>query len=338
VPSSITVVIPTHDRRDTMLLALASALNQTREPAQILVVADGCSDGTAEVVRALGDPRVEALDLPKGPGYGYGHRNEALRRVSGDVVAWLADDDLYLTDHLERVGELFDAGVAELVSTPACMVHEDDLLEVTWMDWGIPFYRERFLGGENRTPASAVSHTLRAAVSVGGWRAGLPRAADMDLWQRMLRAGARPVATCAPTVLHFRASGRNQNYADRILQNRSYAERLRRPDEQISLRAEMYRALHGRLAAFEQRASAAEKAQSDAEAAIVRAEEEVRRSRANADAAILHAEEEIAELRSEAERALHTLDAIYAGGWWRLRSRMQPALTIGRRLTRRPST
>jgi glycosyltransferase involved in cell wall biosynthesis len=336
VANSITVVIPTHDRRETMLLALASALAQTREPAQVLVVADGCSDGTVEAVRALGDARVEVLDLPKGPGYGYGHRNEALRRATGDVVAWLADDDLWLTDHLERVGELFDAGVADLVSTPACIVHEDDGFEVTWIDWGIPFYRERFLGGENRIPSSAVSHTLRAAVSVGGWRPELPRAADMDLWQRMLRAGARPVATCAPTVLHFRAAGRDQDYADRVVQNRRFAERLRRPHDHALVRTEMYRALHARIGQFEQWARAADKAKSDVDAAILRAHEEIARSRADADAATLRAHDEAARLRSETERALHTLDAIYAGGWWRLRGRLQPALSLARRLAGRP--
>lgn len=316
VPNAITVVIPTHDRRDTMLLALGSALSQTRRPAQVLVVADGCSDGTADAVRGLGDPRVEVLDLPKGPGYGYGHRNEALRRARGDVVAWLADDDLYLPDHLERVGAIFDAEQADLVSTPACIVHEDDRLEALWTDWGIPFYRELFLRGENRTPASAVSHTLRSAIDVGGWRAELPREADMDLWQRMLLAGARPVSTSAPTVLHFRATTRDQDYADRVRQNSSFAARLRRPHEQAALRSEMDRAVHRRTADVEQRARAAEQARTDAEVAVRRAHEEV------------------AQLRTVAEQALQTLDAVYAGGWWRMRGRLQPALSIARRLVR----
>jgi cellulose synthase/poly-beta-1,6-N-acetylglucosamine synthase-like glycosyltransferase len=62
--TSITVAIPTHNRRDTLLLAVQSALAQTREPAQVIVVADGCTDGTAEGVRALDDPRIELLANP----------------------------------------------------------------------------------------------------------------------------------------------------------------------------------------------------------------------------------------------------------------------------------
>ena len=108
-----TVGIPTHNRRETVLLALASALEQTRPPKRVIVVADGCTDGTQEAVRALGDDRVEVLDRPKGFGAGYAHRNEVLERAGEGIVAWLADDDLWLPDHLERAGELFDAGAAD---------------------------------------------------------------------------------------------------------------------------------------------------------------------------------------------------------------------------------
>ena len=50
-----TVGIPTHNRRETVLLALASALEQTRPPVRVYVVADGCTDGTQEAVHALGE-------------------------------------------------------------------------------------------------------------------------------------------------------------------------------------------------------------------------------------------------------------------------------------------
>src|SRR6266542_4746043 len=114
--ASFTVVVPTHNRRETALLAVDSALAQTRPPVQVIVVADGCTDGTVAAVRELGDSRIDVLDLPKGPDYGYDHRNRALECARGDVVAWLGDDDLYLPDHLERVGQLFDSGGVDLVT------------------------------------------------------------------------------------------------------------------------------------------------------------------------------------------------------------------------------
>ena len=66
--SGFTIAIPTHNRRETLLLAVRSTLMQSRSPEQVIVLCDGCTDGTAEAVRELGDERVEAIELPKLPG------------------------------------------------------------------------------------------------------------------------------------------------------------------------------------------------------------------------------------------------------------------------------
>ena len=108
MPVRFTVAIPTHNRRETVLMSIESALEQSRSPIEVIVVADGCTDGTQKAIEDLGDERAIVLDLPKGPGYGYSNRNEALRAARGDVISWLGDDDLYLPDHLLRVGEVFD--------------------------------------------------------------------------------------------------------------------------------------------------------------------------------------------------------------------------------------
>jgi glycosyltransferase involved in cell wall biosynthesis len=233
----ITVAIPTHNRRETLLLAIESARMQTRPPERILVLADGCTDGTAEAVSDLREPRVEVIELEKGFGVGYGNRNEALRR--GGVISWLGDDDLYLPDHLERVGELFEVGDFDLVQAMACVVHEDSTLTALGMDWRVPYFRGLMMKGQNRTPAAAVSHRAEAALEVGGWPDRIRRRGDQDLWQRMLRAGARTAMLAAPTVLHFRATGRVQDYAHRVEQNRGFLERMDDPRELGRLRAEM---------------------------------------------------------------------------------------------------
>src|SRR4051812_4298839 len=208
--TEITVAIPTHDRRETVMLADSSARGQSRTPERGLGIAPGGTDGYLEAVRELGDQRVEVADLPKGSGYGYGHRNLALERAGDGAVAWLGDDDLWLPDHLERAGELFDAGEADLVQSMACRVGSDGELTPMGMDWRVPDYRRQFLRGHNRTPMGAVTHFAEPARRAGGWNDTAPRRADRDLWQAMLRVGARTSMVVAPTVLHFRATGRTQ--------------------------------------------------------------------------------------------------------------------------------
>src|SRR5688500_18667645 len=192
-PCTFTVAIPTHNRRETCVMAVQSALAQTRAPVEVLVIADGCTDGTVEAVRGLDDERAVALDLPKGPGYGYGNRNEALRRARGSVVSWLGDDDLYLPDHLERVGHLHDTLDVDIVQASTCKVMGDGQLvgRLRW-DWGVPEVRELVLGpSRGGTRSTAISHRAGCALEAGGWRDDRPRRGDRDLWQRMLRQGAR---------------------------------------------------------------------------------------------------------------------------------------------------
>jgi glycosyltransferase involved in cell wall biosynthesis len=309
VAVEFTVGIPTHNRRETVLLAVASALEQTRPPARVCVVADGCTDGTREALAELDDERVEILDLPKGPGYGYPHRDRVLERAGDGVVAWLGDDDLWLPDHLERAGELFDAGAAGIVHSMACLVREDGTLEPFGAHWRAPDFRDRFLGIENRTPAGAVSHRAADALAVGGWPDDVERAGDWDLWQRIVRAGVRAEAVLTPTLLFFRATGREQAWEDRVAQNRAFLTCIRDPERLARLRAENAYV----WAADRHRA----------EAALAASEQRADRL-----------ERELSAVGAAGAQLGRELEAITGSAWWRLRRPFEPVLRLRRRLRR----
>jgi glycosyltransferase involved in cell wall biosynthesis len=243
MPVEFTVAIPTHNRRETVLLAAGSCLRQTRPPVQVIVLADGCTDGTAEALRGLGDDRIEVLELDKAPGYAYAHRNIALERARGGVIAYLGDDDMFLPDHFERIGELWDAGIADVVVAGACLVHERDELQPMTDEWTVPRMQARLLDGVNRVPMGAVSLTVELARRAGGWDGTQPREGDLDLWKRVLRAGARPATSLAPTLLHFRATTRDQPWDDRVRQNTGWFERMGDPVERARLRRDYAQAL-----------------------------------------------------------------------------------------------
>ncbi len=347
MPTGFTIAIPTHDRRETVLLAARSALAQTRAPEQVIVLCDGCTDGSVEALRALGDERLEVLDLPKLPAYGYAHRNTALEHARGEVIAYLADDDLLLPDHLERLGEYWDAGDADLVSSPAVIVHPDDALDWIGEDWGVEHFREA-MAAMNTNVMASVSVRADFAREIGGWDASLPRWADWNLWWRCLESGARAWTAAEPTVLHFRATGRDQPWDERVLQNTRWAERIADPDELREVRRLLRRtrserderrlreaaalsaaleAQRSACAAAEQRAAAGS-AQLDAERADRTAlTGEVEGLRA--ENAVLERDREA--LRADRDDARALLERIYAGGWWRLRARLLPALERVRR-------
>ena len=308
-----TVGIPTHNRRETVLMALASSLEQTRPPSRVLLVADGCTDGTQEAVRALGDDRVELLDRPKGLGAGYEHRNEVLELAEGRRRLACRRRPLAARPPRAR-GELFDADAAEIVNSMSCLVREDGTLEPFGVHWRAPTYRDRFLGVENRTPSSAVSHRARPALAAGGWPTGLERAGDWDLWRRMVGAGAHSEMVMAPTVLFFSAWEREQSWPDRVAQNAGFLARMRDPAELARLRGEMAFAC-----------SAAAHAESTA---LVEAYER----EAVWDRELTGVRAERDRLAEERDGFAGELEAIKSGAWWRMRRPFEPALRIGRRL------
>lgn len=302
--TTFTVAIPTHDRRELVTLAVQSALAQTRPPVEVLVLADGCTDGTAAALRALGDERVRVLELPKGPGYAYAHRNLALHEARGEVVSWLGDDDLYLRDHLATIGELWDAGGVDLVQACAVLVDEAGALHPMGSDWGVVGYRVEAMWGHNRTPMAAVSHRPGLALAVGGWRGELARRADIDLWRRMLIAGARTRMSATPTILHVRGTWRTQTPAERVAQNRRLAAAVGEAGATARLRSAGVRAAEGERERLER-----ERAELERERAELL---EVQRT--------LLAD--IDTLGREVERQRALLRAIFEGGWWRLRDRL----------------
>jgi glycosyltransferase involved in cell wall biosynthesis len=277
-------------------------------------VADGCSDGTQDAVRSLGDRRLSLLDLPKAPGFGYGNRNAAVDAAAGDVVAWLGDDDLYLPDHLARAGELFDRLDVEIVQANACIVHPDDRLEPLGMDWRVPWYRDLLLGNRSRTPMSAVSHRTTLPGQVGGWDPGSAQGGDMDLWQRMLQAGARTAMLDEPTVLHLRARDRDQPYSELVAQSGRYLELLRDPGSLTRLRDEIALAGESQAAHTEQHVANLER--------LVDQYERWART----------LETEATVLRQRSQQ----LTELQQGGWWKLRSRLLPLLDLYWRLRGRP--
>ena len=92
------------------------------------------------------------------------------------------------------------------------------------------------LAERNSNVMASVSISVRRAREVGGWDASLARGGDWDLWKRALATGARPAATPDVTVLHFRASGRDQPWPDRVRQNTDWLERIGDAEELERLR------------------------------------------------------------------------------------------------------
>ena len=101
LPISVSVIIPTYNRRGLLLEAIASVLAQPVPDLEVLVVDNGSSDGTCEAVAALPDPRIRCLrETRRGVAAA---RNAGLRAMRGRSVLFLDDDDLLAPEVLPRL-------------------------------------------------------------------------------------------------------------------------------------------------------------------------------------------------------------------------------------------
>ncbi|MEQ8428671.1 MAG: glycosyltransferase family A protein [Gammaproteobacteria bacterium] len=99
----VTVIIPAYNREKTVTRCLKSAMAQTHANLEILVIDDGSSDSTANLVRDLArsDERVRLIMLEYNKGAQHA-RNKGIQNARGAWIAFLDSDDYFLCDSVEK--------------------------------------------------------------------------------------------------------------------------------------------------------------------------------------------------------------------------------------------
>jgi glycosyltransferase involved in cell wall biosynthesis len=202
-PRLVSVVIPTRDRAGLVGRAIHSVLRQTWSDLEVLVVDDGSTDATAEVVARFADPRIQFI--PCWPAKGAGAaRNEGLRRARGHWVAFLDSDDEWLPEKLAwQVAQLDAARPAATVAY--CQAEVDDALTTRRFVVRLPPHEgdilDRLLAGWCPLTTSAFLVERTALLGVGGFDPTFPCGEDYDLWLRLALHANRFVVVDRPLVI-----------------------------------------------------------------------------------------------------------------------------------------
>jgi Glycosyl transferase family 2 len=203
----VTILLPTHNRADVLGYAIKSVLWQTEGDFELLIVGDGCTDNTPDVVATFPDPRIRWFDLPKAPRSGYANRNIALRQARGRYVAYAQHDDIMFPDHIESLIATIEASGADWAYSRPLWVTADGVVLPFSVNLTYGDELDNFLKVENYIPSSCVMHTRRALERVGFWPEN-EADADWLCWQRIIMTStSSTVGYCQlPTALHFRAA------------------------------------------------------------------------------------------------------------------------------------
>ena len=98
----ISVIVPVYQAEKFLSACAESVTNQTFSDWELLLVDDGCTDGSGAICDALAaaDSRVRALHQPQNAGVSEA-RNRGLREARGEYVAFLDADDTFEPQTLE---------------------------------------------------------------------------------------------------------------------------------------------------------------------------------------------------------------------------------------------
>ena len=109
----VSVIIPTHNRAESLRSAITSVLNQTYQDFEIIIIDDASKDNTREVIAHFSDTRIKYIYNQLGKGDA-GSRNIGIINSSGEYIALLDDDDEWLPEKLEMQTYLLDNGPSEV--------------------------------------------------------------------------------------------------------------------------------------------------------------------------------------------------------------------------------
>lgn len=184
----ITVITPTHNRRDKVLRAVESVLAQNLTQFEHIVVDDGSTDGTEAALAEVRDPRLIYVGA-KWRGANAA-RNAGIELARAPVVTFLDSDDVYMPHRLERTLARFDhePALEVLISSYVSLkgeratkcVNRDAVLNPTILERAL-VAQTIFIAG------SAITARRDALLAIGGYDSDITRMQDRELLLRLAR-------------------------------------------------------------------------------------------------------------------------------------------------------
>ena len=206
---TVDVIIPAYNAAKYLPAAIESVIAQTFEDWRILLVDDGSTDNTAEIVapfvERLGDKLKDIRQANRGVSAA---RNCAFRHSSAEFLAFLDADDIWLPCRLSESLKCFE-------NQPQVGLAYGFLSRITQNGQIVDTFADRQQNGEGfiapyiymrrvDMPCSTVMLRKKCIDEVGGFDEALVAAEDRDLWLRI--AFRYQVALAPKVVAHYRIS------------------------------------------------------------------------------------------------------------------------------------
>jgi len=184
----VSVVMSVYNGERFLRQAVDSILAQTFTDFEFVVVDDGSTDGTAEILKGYTDPRLRMI---RQENIGLiGSLNRAVDIASGDYIARMDADDISSPRRLDRQLEWLESkpGIAVLGTQAAEIDEAGDTLRRHYYPVGSDAIAKALLRGATALCHGTVMFRRACFEKVGGYRRPFEHAEDYDLWLRMIES------------------------------------------------------------------------------------------------------------------------------------------------------
>lgn len=187
---SVSILIPCYNAQQWIAQSIQSALDQSWTDKEVIVVDDGSTDGSLDVIRSFGT----AIRVETGPNRGGNvARNRLLELARGEWVQYLDADDYLLPQKIEQQFREFDPSTGDVAYSPVILLHCEGSGE-PWEELR-PMPQPHDLWVElvrMGLPQTAGPLWRRSALfDVGKWKPDQPCCQELELYFRLLVAGKR---------------------------------------------------------------------------------------------------------------------------------------------------
>ncbi|MCQ3944309.1 MAG: glycosyltransferase [bacterium] len=185
----ISVVTPSYNQAKYIRATIDSVLSQDYPNLEYIVMDGGSTDGTVEILKSYGNKLKWESKKDKGQTHAI---NKGLRRATGDVLAYLNSDDIYLPGALKRVGEHYAQTKADWITGDCLTISEDGSLSKN--NWLISGYKRFLLFlyspttlriADSMLPQPSTFWSRNAWEKVGEFNEAYHYVMDYDYWLRM---------------------------------------------------------------------------------------------------------------------------------------------------------
>ncbi len=183
----VSVIMPAYNAEKYIKEAIDSILNQTFKDFEFIIIDDGSTDGTKEIISSYQESRIKLLENDKNLGL-VGSLNKGLQIARGEYIARMDADDIALPERLEKQVDFLDK-------------NQDIVLVGSWIDSFDEESKDHFIVEfasdpiiikwlmvtKNQLAHASVVFRKEIIEREGGYSNKYEHAEDYELWSRLLK-------------------------------------------------------------------------------------------------------------------------------------------------------